>query len=141
MQKVQFYSLDRSPALKERTRLKLFIEALFIKEKKKLGNLSYIFCSDEHLLTINKNFLKHDFYTDVITFDLSSSKNGMEGEVYLSVDRIKDNAIQLGVSFKEELHRVIFHGALHLCGYKDKKKGDILAMRSKEDQYLKRYFI
>ncbi len=141
MQKVQFYSLDRGPALKDRTRLKLFIEALFIKEKKKLGNLSYIFCSDEHLLTINKDFLKHDFYTDVITFDLSSSKNEMEGEVYLSVDRIKENAKQLGISFKEELHRVIFHGALHLCGYKDKKKGDVLSMRSKEDQYLKRYFI
>ena len=141
MQKVQFYFLDRNPALKERTRLKLFIEKLFTSEKTKLGNLSYIFCSDEHLLTINNDFLKHDFYTDVITFDLSSSKNEIEGEVYLSVDRIKDNAKQLGVSFKEELHRVIFHGALHLCGYKDKKKEEALIMRSKENKYLKRYLI
>ena len=141
MQKVQFYFLDRNPALKERTRLKLFIEKLFTSEKMKLGNLSYIFCSDEHLLTINNDFLKHDFYTDVITFDLSSSKNEIEGEVYLSVDRIKDNAKQLGVSFKEELHRVIFHGALHLCGYKDKKKEEALVMRSKENKYLKRYHI
>ncbi|MBL0199262.1 MAG: rRNA maturation RNase YbeY [Chitinophagaceae bacterium] len=141
MQKVQFYFLDRNPALKERTRLKLFIEKLFTSEKMKLGNLSYIFCSDEHLLTINNDFLKHDFYTDVITFDLSSSKNEIEGEVYLSVDRIKDNAKQLGVSFKEELHRVIFHGALHLCGYKDKKKEEALIMRSKENKYLKRYLI
>ena len=141
MQKVQFYFLDRNPALKERTRLKLFIEKLFTSEKMKLGNLSYIFCSDEHLLTINKDFLKHDFYTDVITFDLSSSKNEIEGEVYLSVDRIKDNAKQLEVSFKEELHRVIFHGALHLCGYKDKKKEEALIMRSKENKYLKRYLI
>lgn len=141
MQKVQFYFLDRNPALKERTRLKLFIEKLFTSEKMKLGNLSYIFCSDEHLLTINNDFLKHDFYTDVITFDLSSSKNEIEGEVYLSVDRIKDNAKQLGVSFKEELHRVIFHGALHLCGYKDKKKEEALIMRSKENKYLKRYQI
>ena len=141
MQKVQFYFLDRNPALKERTRLKLFIEKLFTSEKMKLGNLSYIFCSDEHLLTINNDFLKHDFYTDVITFDLSSSKNEIEGEVYLSVDRIKDNAKQLGVSFKEELHRVIFHGALHLCGYKDKKKEEALIMRSKENKYLKRYHI
>ena len=141
MQKVQFYFLDRNPALKERTRLKLFIEKLFTSEKMKLGNLSYIFCSDEHLLTINNDFLKHDFYTDVITFDLSSSKNEIEGEVYLSVDRIKDNAKQLGVSFKEELHRVIFHGALHLCGYKDKKKEEALVMRSKENKYLKRYLI
>ena len=141
MQKVQFYFLDRNPALKERTRLKLFIEKLFTSEKMKLGNLSYIFCSDEHLLTINNDFLKHDFYTDVITFDLSSSKNEIEGEIYLSVDRIKDNAKKQDVSFKEELHRVIFHGALHLCGYKDKKKEEALIMRSKENKYLKRYQI
>lgn len=140
MQKVQFYFLDRKPALKERTRLKLFIERLFTLEKKKLANLSYIFCSDEYLLGINKDFLKHDFYTDVITFDLSASKTETEGEVYLSIDRIKDNAKQLGVSFTEELHRVIFHGALHLCGYKDKNKADILLMRKKEGHYLTSYF-
>ena len=141
MQKIQFYFLDRKATLKERTRLKLFIEKLFKAEKKKLGGLSYIFCSDEHLLGINKAFLKHDFYTDVITFDLSSSKNEIEGEVYLSVDRIKDNAKVEGASFREELHRVIFHGALHLCGYKDKKKEDILKMRQMEDKYLNNYFI
>ena len=140
MQKIQFYALDRNPPLKERTRLKFFIEKLFITEKRKLGNLSYIFCSDEHLLTINKDFLKHDFYTDVITFDLSSSTNEIEGEVYVSVDRIKDNAKQLGVSFKEELHRVIFHGALHLCGYKDKNKTDQQQMTLAENRYLKLYF-
>ena len=140
MQKVQFYSLNRSPVLRERNRLKLFIENLFMAEKKKLGNLSFIFCSDEHLLSINKDFLKHDFYTDVITFDLSSSKNETEGEVYLSVDRIKDNANKLGVSFKEELHRVVFHGALHLCGYNDKSKTDQQQMRLTENKYLKLYF-
>ncbi len=140
MHKIQFYFLDRSPILKERTRLKLFIEKLFITEKKKLVNLSYVFCSDNHLLGINKNFLKHDFYTDVITFDLSQTKSEIEGEIYLSVDRIKDNAKIECVSFKEEVHRVIFHGALHLCGYKDKSKGDILLMRKKEESYLKTYF-
>ena len=140
MQKIQFYFLDRRPTLKERTRLKLFIEKLFLIEKKKLGNLSYIFCSDEHLLTINKDFLKHDFYTDIITFDLSSSKIETEGEIYVSVDRVKDNAKQLGVSFKEELHRVVFHGALHLCGYKDKTKADSVVMRAIEDTYLSLYF-
>jgi probable rRNA maturation factor len=140
MQKVQFYFLDRNPALKERTRLKLFIEILFTLENKKLVSLSYIFCSDEHLLGINRDFLKHDFYTDVITFDLSSSASATEGEVYLSVDRIKDNAKQLGVSFTEELHRVIFHGALHLCGYKDKKRMDQQQMRSAENKYLQQYF-
>jgi probable rRNA maturation factor len=140
MQKIHFYSLDRNPALKNRIKLKVYIEGLFAKEKKKLGKLSYIFCSDDHLLGINNDFLKHDFYTDVITFDLSSSKAETEGEVYLSVDRIKDNAKQLGVSFKEELHRIIFHGALHLCGYKDKSKADEQQMRLAENKYLEQYF-
>lgn len=140
MHKVQLYSFDRKPVLKHRTRLKFFIENIFTREKKMLGSLSYIFCSDEHLLKINKDFLKHDFYTDVITFDLSSNIE-IEGEVYLSMDRIKDNAKQLGVSFNEEFHRVIFHGALHLCGYTDKKRVDIAKMREAEDQYLREYFI
>jgi rRNA maturation RNase YbeY len=140
MQKVNFYFLDRKPSLKERSRLKQFIERLFITEKKTLGSISYVFCSDEHLLGINKDFLKHDFYTDVITFDLGSVKSVIEGEVYLSVDRIKDNAKEMGVSFKEEMHRVIFHGALHLCGYKDKRPFDIKTMRSREDKYLRSYF-
>lgn len=139
MQKIQFYALDRNPSLKDRTRLKFFIEKLFITEKKKLGNLSFIFCSDEHLLTINKDFLKHDFYTDVITFDLSTSKKEIVGEVYVSIDRIKDNAMHLGLSFKEELHRVIFHGALHLCGYKDKNKTDQQLMTLAENKYLNLY--
>jgi probable rRNA maturation factor len=140
MQKVNFYFLDRRPALKDRTRLKHFIEKVFVAEKKTLGSLSYIFCSDNHLLNINKDFLKHDFFTDVITFDLSSGKDNIEGEVYLSSDRIKENAKELGVSFKEELHRVMFHGALHLCGYKDKKQRDIKTMRAMEDKHLKSYF-
>ena len=140
MQKVQFFSLDRRPTLRDRTRLKLFVENLFKREKKKLNNLSYIFCSDEHLLTVNREFLQHDFYTDVITFDLSADSQSTEGEVYISIDRIKDNAQKEGVSFKEELHRVIFHGALHLCGYKDKNKVDCLIMRKMEDKYLKGYF-
>ncbi len=140
MQKIQFHSYDRSPVLKERTKLKAFIEKLFKKEGRKLDNLSYIFCSDEHLLKINVDFLKHDFYTDVITFDLSLNSIQTVGEVYLSIDRIKDNAKNEEVSFKEELHRVMFHGALHLCGYKDKTKDNLKVMRAKEEKYLKAYF-
>ena len=140
MQKIQFYNFDRKPVLKNRKKLKLFIEKLFASEKKMIGKLAFIFCSDEHLLSINKKFLKHDFYTDVITFDLSPSENETEGEVYLSVDRMRENANQAGVSFNDEAHRVIFHGALHLCGYRDKLKTDILIMRTKEEAYLKSYF-
>lgn len=140
MQKVQFYFLDRNPVLKDRKKLKTLLSKLFNMEKTQLGNLSYIFCSDKHLLGINKDFLKHDFYTDVITFDLSASKDEVEGEVYMSIDRIKENAKQLQVSFNNEFHRVMFHGALHLCGYKDKTNEEVINMRTAEDKYLKLYF-
>jgi probable rRNA maturation factor len=140
MQKIKFYFHDRRPILKDRKKLRLFIENLFVIEKKKLGNLVYIFCSDKHLLGINIEFLKHDFYTDIITFNMSKSKTEIEGEVYISVERIKENAKQEEVSFNEELHRVVFHGALHLCGYKDKKKAEALKMRSLEEKYLTMYF-
>ena len=139
MQKIHFYFHNKKITIKERKRLKLFIKKLFIKEKKKLGQLSYIFCSDKYLLGINVEFLEHNFYTDVISFDLASPLEKIEGEVYISVDRIKDNAKLMGIKLNEELHRVIFHGALHLCGYKDKRKEEIIKMRSKEEKYLKLY--
>ncbi|MBK8495777.1 MAG: rRNA maturation RNase YbeY [Chitinophagaceae bacterium] len=140
MQKIHFYSLDRKCSLKDRKKLKIFIETLVAREKKKLGSLSYIFCSDEHLLGMNKEFLQHDYYTDVITFDLGTSKNKIEAEVYISIDRVKENAKHAGVTFTEEMHRVIFHGALHLCGYKDKKSTEIDMMRQAEKKYLNLYF-
>jgi probable rRNA maturation factor len=102
--------------------------------------LNYIFCTDEYLLQVNRDFLQHDYYTDIITFDLSDTSKRVSGEIYISVDRVKDNALTQGVSFTEELHRVIFHGALHLCGYKDKKPAEVKAMRSAEDKYLELYF-
>ncbi|MDE3234350.1 MAG: rRNA maturation RNase YbeY [Bacteroidota bacterium] len=138
MLKVQFSSADRSLTLRNKTKIKEFIEQLFKKEKKQLSSLHYIFCSDPYLLEINKQFLNHDYYTDIITFDLSEDavKKGIEGEVYISLDRIKDNAKQENASYTEEALRVIFHGALHLCGYKDKKKSEIEVMRQKEEYYL-----
>jgi len=140
MQKVQFIFNDRNPTLKERNKLKSFINLLFKREKRGLETISYIFCSDEFLLGLNKQFLNHEFYTDVITFDLSAPGMDTTAEVYLSIDRIKENAKKLKTSFAEELHRVIFHGTLHLCGYKDKKKEDQVNMRSAENKYLKLYF-
>jgi probable rRNA maturation factor len=93
------------------------------------------------LLQINRDFLQHDFYTDIITFDMSEKgDNFLQSEIYISVDRVKDNAHQNGRSFKEELHRVIFHGILHLCGYKDKTKREEELMRSMEDKCLNEYF-
>jgi rRNA maturation RNase YbeY len=136
---VSFHSADRSLTLAGKTTAKAFIQKIFLKEKRKLAAIHYIFCSDEHLLQMNKNFLLHDYYTDIITFDLSGKNEPVVAEIYISVDRVKDNAKTLDVSFREEVLRVIFHGALHLCGYQDKTKSQILLMRAKEDQYLRMY--
>mgnify|MGYP005608673621 FL=1 len=140
MSKVQFLFHDRSSTLIQRNNLKIFITELFKREGATLRHLTYVFCSDEYLLGINKQFLNHDFYTDIITFDLSSQEIGIKGEVYISMERIKENASKHKTAYKDELHRVIFHGALHLCGYKDKKKIQIEKMRMKEDEYLMMYF-
>jgi len=137
--KVCFFFETGSFSLEKRTELKSFIETLFKKEKKKLASLNYIFCSDQRLLEINRQYLQHDYFTDIITFDLSAD-TATVGEIYISTDRVRDNAKSLGVSFKSELHRVIFHGALHLCGYGDKKKEEVVVMRKREDYWLGRYF-
>jgi rRNA maturation RNase YbeY len=127
--------------LAQRTALKAFLAALFRRERCALASLHYIFCDDKYLLDINQRFLQHDDYTDIITFNLSApGDKAITGEVYISTERVRDNARQLGVSFKEELHRVIFHGALHLCGYKDKSAKDQQQMRQKEEAYLGLYF-
>ena len=139
LNKIQFNYADRKLAITGKTAIKAFLVTLFKKEKKSLESIDYIFCSDEHLLQINRDFLQHDYYTDIITFDLSNPGTGVISEVYISVDRVKDNAVIHGSSFKKEMLRVLFHGALHLCGYKDKKPKDITIMREKEDYYIKAY--
>jgi probable rRNA maturation factor len=137
---IQFFFLQQNISLTQRKPLKIFINDIFKKEKKKPETLTYIFCSDEYLLEINKSHLKHNYYTDIITFDLSERPESITGEIYISTDRVRDNSIALGVTIKEELHRVIFHGALHLCGYKDKTPKDAKRMREAEDRYLNAYF-
>jgi rRNA maturation RNase YbeY len=128
--------------LKQRNRLKSFLASTAESSKRPLGSLNIIFCSDEHLLGINRDFLQHDYYTDIITFDLSaSSKAPLEAELYISVDRVKENAITLGQPFYRELHRVIFHGLLHLLGFKDKQKKDQALMREMEERLLGEYFL
>jgi len=138
--KVHFHFLEGGLALSDRSRLKHFIASLFKKEKKRLAEIRYIFCSDDYLLSINQQYLQHDYYTDIITFGLSKPGEPINAEIYISVDRIRDNAVQFGNSLRTELHRVIFHGALHLCGYGDKKKKEALIMRQMEDKYLGLYF-
>ena len=137
MTAISFRSADRRLHLPGKTSLKAFIQSLFKKEKKKLASLTYVFCSDEYLLQINRDFLQHDFYTDIITFGLAEPGYPIEAEVYISLDRVRDNAKIHGTTYTEEILRVIFHGALHLCGYRDKKKREITLMREKEDHYLR----
>jgi rRNA maturation RNase YbeY len=136
--KICFFYQGVKPSLSNRTELKRYIQSIFKKEGKKLYSINYVFCTDKALLEINRQFLLHDFYTDIITFDLSES-TANQAEIYISIDRVKENALQHEVSFRSELHRVIFHGVLHLCGYKDKKRFERDKMRRKEEFYLSKY--
>jgi probable rRNA maturation factor len=139
VQKVFFSNADKVLRYPHKRAIKFFVEHLFQNEKKPLQRLDYVFCSDDYLIGINRRFLQHDYYTDIITFDLSAGTNVTMGEIYISLDRVKDNATELKVPFVRELERVVFHGALHLCGYKDKKKSEIANMRNLENHYMRLY--
>lgn len=115
--------------------IKNWLENLIISEGKKLGEINYIFSDDEYLLKINQDFLQHDYYTDIITFDQVRGKT-ISGEIFISLQRIKENAEVLSKNYEEEKKRVIAHGVLHLCGYKDKTEEQQKEMREKEDYYL-----
>jgi probable rRNA maturation factor len=136
--KICFFFQNVKFHLAHRNVLKKYILSIFKKESKNLDSLNYIFCTDKALLEINRKYLKHNFYTDIITFDLSEG-SAVQAEIYISIDRVRKNGRKLGVSFKSELHRVIFHGILHLCGYNDKTKAEIEIIRAREDHYLKKY--
>lgn len=141
MNEVQFFFLKPVPLLKQRTKLKSFMQKTAKTNSRPIDSLNIIFCSDDYLLSINQQYLQHDYYTDIITFDLSASKKGpITAELYISIDRVKDNARQLDSSVTKELHRVMFHGLLHLLGYKDKLKKDQILMRTMEDKLLAKYF-
>ncbi|WP_100076136.1 rRNA maturation RNase YbeY [Chryseobacterium camelliae] len=120
------------------TDYKQWLEAIIISEGKKPGEINYIFCDDEYLLKINQDYLQHDYYTDIITFDYVKGKT-INGEIFVSLQRISDNASTLSREYEEELRRVLAHGILHLSGYKDKTEEEEKLMRSKEDFYLKQY--
>ena len=105
-----------------------------------METINFVFVSDKKLLEINRQYLKHDYFTDIISFELSQPEMPVVGDIYISIDRVKENAAGLGVSFKSELHRVIFHGVLHLCGFGDKSKKEAILIRKKENFYLNKYF-
>jgi probable rRNA maturation factor len=136
-QLIQFHYDDVKFSFSGRRLLKKHLVALFRREKVKLEKLDYIFVSDARLLEINKQHLSHDFFTDIITFPLHESGHPVVGEIYISIDRVRENAIQFQQKFQVELSRVIFHGALHLCGYRDKSKTEQQEMRKQEDRLLR----
>jgi len=113
-----------------------WIKKTIEKEGKKVGEIQYVFCDDDYLLKINREFLKHDYYTDIITFPLADSKNIISGEIYISLERIEENAKLNNVLFEDELARVMIHGILHMIGYDDHTKEEKNEMREKEDYYL-----
>ncbi len=142
---IRFHHADKSCPLAHKRTLKQFIETRCTREGHKgQVQLSIVFCSDEYLLGINRQFLNHDYYTDIITFPLTSTPQLLEAEIYISVDRVKENSLQFSKtttaeSFTQELHRVIFHGVLHLLGYGDKSPTQKKAMRAAEDKWLRLY--
>ena len=138
--RVHFFFDNVSLSLKNRGKLKRFIGSIFTREGQKVGRINYVFCNDRTLLEMNRHYLKHDFYTDILTFILSCEGEEIVADIFISIDRIRENAKVLKVTLKQELHRVLFHGALHLCGYNDKLAMERKSMRQKEDFYLSRYF-
>lgn len=133
-----FYEVPVS--LRDRMRLKSFIIRILKSRNRSLSYLNIIFCSDKRLAAVNRQFLNHGYYTDIITFELSGSGQPVEAEIYISVDRVRDNARHLGQTFTRELHRVIFHGVLHLCGLKDKTLREVKEIRAAEEEELGKYF-
>ncbi|MEO6978348.1 MAG: rRNA maturation RNase YbeY [Mucilaginibacter sp.] len=142
MPAIQFFEEDITYTLKQKTAVRQWVTDTIIAEGYKLKELTYIFCSDSYLLQINQQYLNHDTYTDIVTFDNSDIAKTIVGDIFISIDRIRENAGKFSHTEADELHRVIIHGALHLLGYKDKSPADKKKMTLKEDFYLnKRTFI
>lgn len=138
---IEFYNEDCDLKLPNKVQLQKWVNSTIIEEKKECGVISVIFCTDNYLLEMNKQYLNHDYFTDIITFDYTETElneSPISGDLFISIDTVARNAFQYRVRFKQELHRVIIHGVLHLLGYKDKSEDESVLMRSKEDFYLER---
>ncbi|NQD72430.1 rRNA maturation RNase YbeY [Sphingobacterium shayense] len=134
---ILFFSEGITYILKDKQKVRQWIQDTVKSEGfKRVGQLSFILCSDEYLLNINQEYLNHNTYTDIVTFDSSEEDDVIEGDIFISVERVIENANKFDVSQRDELHRVIIHGVLHLCGYHDKKKEEKNLMTEKENEYL-----
>jgi len=137
---IHFHYLTEPFHFPHRTFIKSFISRLFYDYSKEVQNVNYIFCSDDYLLNLNKEYLQHDYYTDIITFELSPPRQPIISDIYISIDRVRENAKQYSSSLYREIIRLIIHGALHLCGQKDKTEEDSKRMRKLEELYLDKWF-
>jgi rRNA maturation RNase YbeY len=133
---IHFFSEDISFLIKKKGYIRTWISKTIVEESHKLRELNFIFCSDQHLLSINQQFLQHDTYTDIITFDNSEKEGQIVGDIFISVERVQENAEHYKTKLEDELHRVMIHGTLHLLGYPDKGKEAKAIMTLKEDFYL-----
>ncbi len=136
---INFYS-ENDFELGEENRYEDWLKKVILSEGKKLGEISYIFCDDDYLLKINQEYLDHDTYTDIISFD-STIGNILAGDIFISTERIAENADEYNVAFEEELKRVMVHGVLHYCGYRDKTSEEKELMRSKEEEKMKMFHV
>ncbi|AKP51149.1 rRNA maturation RNase YbeY [Cyclobacterium amurskyense] len=136
---INFFEEEIKSSLTERRQVKAWIKQIATNKGFKVNTLNYIFCTDDYLLDINVNYLNHDTFTDIVTFDQSEKDTEIEGDIYISVERVKENAKNLNTSYKEELLRVLAHGLLHLCGYKDKTENEKKEMRNEENISLSLY--
>lgn len=136
MPHIQFFPEDVVFKLPHPRKTVSWIKKAIIQEGKTPGDINFILCSDEYLLKVNQEYLNHDTYTDIVTFDNSEEEDSIDGDIFISIDRVKENAIKFNKTEDEELHRVIIHGVLHLIGYGDKTKALKAQMREMEDSYL-----
>lgn len=132
---INFFNEDTSYALKDKKKLKKWVQLIIEAHHKSLGEVNFVFCSDDYLHKMNLEYLQHDTLTDIITFDYCENET-ISGDLFISIDRVKDNAALLKIKLVDELHRVMIHGVLHLIGFKDKTKQDAATMRSQEEKSL-----
>ena len=133
---IEFFSEDKDFELNNQEQVSEWIATVIERHEQELSNLTYVFCSDNYLHQMNVEYLNHDTLTDIITFNNADEKGVIEGDIFISVDRVRDNSETIGTSFEDELHRVIIHGALHLLGFRDKSEEEERLMRKQEDSSL-----
>lgn len=136
MSTISFQNHNIKSELKDKLLIKSLLARVFVEEKVEFKSISYIFCTDEYLLKLNQEYLNHDTLTDILTFTLSGTTLPVVSEIYISIERVRENASKLGLPYRSELYRVMIHGVLHLCGYADHNPEEKAIMRKKEDLYL-----